>query len=79
MKRHDLDPVSLIAGLMFVAIAVLYGVAQLTDAHVRWLVALPIGLLVMGAAMLALTARRIRSSTAGDDTPNETGGVIMGG
>ena len=61
MKQHDLDPVSLICGLVLVIIAGLYAVDHTTDVHVRWLLVVPAGLILVGAAILTVVVRRIRT------------------
>jgi hypothetical protein len=58
MRRHDLDLTSLVAGLVFVAIAVAYVVAEYTDARISAGWVLPLGLIGLGLAGLAGTLRR---------------------
>ena len=70
MNRHSLDPVSLVAGLVFAAVAAVYLVAELTDSDVdgRWV--LPLALIglgvggVLGAVNSAARQRRDRISAA---------------
>ena len=58
MRRHDLDLTSLIAGLVFVGVAVAYLVGAYTDVRVGagWL--LPVALIGLGLAGLAGAVRR---------------------
>lgn len=60
MRRHDLDPLSLVAGLVCVAIALaaLFGDAKLGTAQ-RWVA--PVLLIGIGLAGLVRYARRDRS------------------
>jgi hypothetical protein len=59
VRRHEVDPVSVFAGLIFLLIAGGYALGHATDVHVRWLLALPAGLIAMGAAVVAYVARRM--------------------
>lgn len=59
MQRHELDLVSLFAGLVFVAIAGGYALTHTTDLRLHWLVAVPALLLLIGAAATAMAVRRI--------------------
>jgi hypothetical protein len=61
VKQHDLDPVSLICGLVLVIVAGLYAVDHTTGAHVRWLLVVPAGLIAVGVGILAIVVRRIRT------------------
>jgi hypothetical protein len=58
MRRHELDLTSLVAGLVFVGIAVAYLIGEWTDAHVSAGWVLPLGLIGLGLAGLAGTLRR---------------------
>lgn len=75
MNRHSLDPVSLVAGLVFAAVAVVYLIAELTNADVdgRWV--LPLALIglgvggVLGAFSSAARQRRERiTATESEET-----------
>ncbi len=57
MRKHELDLTSLVAGLVFVAIAVAYLVGTLTKVRIDagWI--LPLGLVGLGAAGLAGSVR----------------------
>lgn len=58
MRRHELDLTSLVAGIVFVAIAAAYLVGEATDVHVSAGWVLPLGLIGLGLAGLAGTLRR---------------------
>jgi H+/Cl- antiporter ClcA len=58
MRRHAFDPISLVTGLVFLAIAVTYLVAAATGAHVSAGWVLPLGLIGLGLAGLAGSLRR---------------------
>jgi uncharacterized integral membrane protein len=53
VRRHDLDWVSLIAGLVFLAFAAIYTVASLTDVSIDGRFVWPIVLVALGAAGVA--------------------------
>jgi hypothetical protein len=59
MQRHELDVVSLVAGVVFVAIAGGYALTHTTDLRLHWLIAVPALLLLVGAAATAVAVRRI--------------------
>ena len=65
MRRHDLDWVSLIAGLVFLVFAVAYTVVSLTDVTLDGRFVWPIVLVALGAAGVATavtaTAREQRA------------------
>ena len=60
MQRHDLEPVSLVAGLIFVLIAIGYAVDHAAHLDLHWVAAVPAGLIVIGAGILAVVVRRIQ-------------------
>ena len=60
MKQHDLDPVSLFFGLVFVFVAGGYLLSHTTDIELRWVLVLPAGLIAVGVAILAATVRRMQ-------------------
>jgi hypothetical protein len=62
MKQHDLDPVSLFFGLVFLFVSGAYLLTHTTDVHLQWLLALPAGLIALGIAILAATVRKIRDT-----------------
>jgi len=53
VRRHDLDWVSLIAGLVFLGFAVVYTVASLTDVSIDGRFVWPIVFVALGAAGIA--------------------------
>ncbi|HSN06653.1 MAG TPA: hypothetical protein VLV82_04840 [Candidatus Angelobacter sp.] len=65
MRRHDLDWVSLIAGLVFLGFAAVYAVAALTDLTIDGRFVWPIVFVALGAAGVATavtaTAREERT------------------
>lgn len=70
MRRHELDLTSLIAGLVFVAIAVAYLIGSFTSVRIDAGWVLPIGLVGLGLAGLAGSLRvGLRSDPA--DEPAE--------
>jgi hypothetical protein len=60
MHRHELDPVSLFAGLLFAIVAAGYALTHTTGLRLHWLLAIPVVLLLMGAAVVVVVVRRIR-------------------
>jgi hypothetical protein len=73
MKRHELDLTSLIAGLLFVAIAVAYVVGEYTDVSVDGKWVLPAALVGLGIAGLVGGVARTRRSPVdvADEEPTE--------
>ena len=57
MRRHDLDLTSLVAGVVFVALAAVYLIGSLSDVHVGWRWVLPLLLIGLGVAGLAGSLR----------------------
>jgi hypothetical protein len=57
VRRHDLDLTSLVAGLVFVALAAVYLVGSLTDVHIGWRWVVPLLLIGLGVAGLAGSLR----------------------
>ena len=53
MRRHDLDWISLIGGIVFSAIALLYLVVGITDVSVDQRLVWPLVLVALGAAGIA--------------------------
>lgn len=76
MNRHTLDPVSLVAGLVFAAVAVIYLVQAHTSVDVdgRWV--LPLALIGLGVAgvlgALNSAARQRREGPTDDDDATPT-------
>ena len=79
MKRHETDVFSLIAGLAFTAIAVVYLIASVNDQSVNGRIVIPVALIALGTAGLAGAvvgmARRNRRSAAPDEVPAKSGAV----
>jgi len=67
MKRHNLDVLSLVFGLVFVAIATVGLLDQLTVSwsDIRWLV--PTGLVAAGLALVITAGRSGRARRAADE------------
>jgi hypothetical protein len=72
MQRHELDTVSLFAGVVFVAIAGGYALTHTTDLRLHWLIAVPALLLLVGAAVTVMAVRRI---VAGREQSEQIGDV----
>jgi hypothetical protein len=73
MQRHELDLVSLFAGLAFVAIAGGYALTHTTDLRLHWLIAVPALLLLIGGAVTTVAVRRV---VAGREHAEPIGDVI---
>ena len=75
MRRHDLDWVSLIAGLLFTGLALLYVVGYLTDRSLDGRVVWPLVLVALGgagvAAAITANAREEKAFAAAEE--NEDG------
>jgi hypothetical protein len=69
MRRHELDPVSLFSGLVFLLIAGGYALTHTTDTRLNWLVAVPVVLLVAGSAITLLAVRRIAAAPPQSTAP----------
>jgi cytochrome c-type biogenesis protein CcmH/NrfF len=67
MKRHALDPVSLVFGLLFAGLGGVFLLASIDVATtgLRWVWPLP--LLALGALLIALGVRRTSESTQDDE------------
>jgi uncharacterized integral membrane protein len=76
MRRHDLDWVSLIAGLVFTALAVVYAIAAATDVSLDGRIVWPVVFVALGAAGLATAitanAREERAFAAEQDAADQT-------
>ena len=66
MRRHELDLMSLVAGLVLLAISVAFLVGALTDTRVEAAVVLPLTLVGLGAAGIAGSLRKVRTKPAVD-------------
>jgi len=62
MRQHDLDPVSLTFGVVFLFVAASYALTHTTSVRLHWLLALPAGLILVGVAVLGISVRRMQQS-----------------
>ena len=62
MKRHDVDPWSLVFGTAFLIVAGSYLLSHTADVHFRWLLVFPAVLIVVGLGVLASSVRRLQRS-----------------
>ncbi|MBV9485568.1 MAG: hypothetical protein JO246_05875 [Frankiaceae bacterium] len=60
MQRHEIDPLSLVAGLVFVLVGGGYALSHGGGVNLRWIALLPAGLIVVGATILAIVFKRIQ-------------------
>jgi uncharacterized integral membrane protein len=76
VRRHDLDWISLIAGIVFTLIAITYLVMGVTDLTVDARVVWPLVFVALGAAGIATavsaTTREERAFSAPEDDPTPT-------
>jgi hypothetical protein len=58
MKRHPIDPLSLVFGLLFAGLGLVFVIARIdiTNTDLRWVWPLP--LIALGGLMIALGTRR---------------------
>lgn len=73
MQRHELDPLSLVFGVVFLFVSASYALSHTTSVRLHWLLALPAGLIVSGVAVLGLSVRRMQQAerAGSDDQPLE--------
>lgn len=71
MRRHELDPLALVAGLLFLIVGCAYLVGELTDSEVdpRWVV--PVALLTVGFAGLASSLLNVVRRREAPPPPDE--------
>jgi uncharacterized integral membrane protein len=62
MRQHDLDPVSLVFGVVFLFVSASYALTHTTSVRLHWLLALPAGLIVLGVAVLGVSVRRMQQA-----------------
>jgi hypothetical protein len=62
MRQHDLDPVSLIFGVVFLFVSASYTLTHTTSVRLHWLLAIPTGLIIVGVAVLGFSVRRMQQS-----------------
>jgi hypothetical protein len=67
MRRHDLDPWSLVFGVAFLTVAGSYLLSHTTDVKLHWLLVLPASLIVIGVGVLGASVRRIQRADDGGD------------
>jgi hypothetical protein len=67
MRRHELDPLSLVFGVVFLFISASYALTHTTGVRLHWLLAVPAALILVGIGVLALSVRRMQTSA--DDNP----------
>ncbi len=60
MKQHELDPVSMFFGLVFLFVSGGYLLSQTTDVQLHWLLVVPAAFIAAGVAILAGVVRRLR-------------------
>jgi uncharacterized membrane protein len=69
VHKHELDPVSLVAGLVFVMVAAGYTLSHTTSVRLHSVVLVPSVLVVVGAAVIAIVVRRMTAQPASDEPP----------
>ena len=72
MKRHDIDPISLVFGLMFAATGALFMSANLDFADVRGEWIWPIPLVLVGVALLVSALARRDDESVISEPKQET-------
>lgn len=77
MRRHDLDVLSLVAGLVFLGVALVCLAAAITDQHVRGPIVAPAVLISLGAAGIAASVRRVRASGGQHEQPDRADDVVV--
>jgi hypothetical protein len=71
MQRHELDLVSLFAGVVFLAVAGGYALTHTTGVRLHGLVVVPAFLLIIGAAVTATALRRIAADRHHEDATSD--------
>ncbi|HVX69459.1 MAG TPA: hypothetical protein VHA79_07165 [Mycobacteriales bacterium] len=62
MKRHELDPWSLVFGAAFLFVAGSYLLAHTTNVRLHWLLVVPAALIIVGVGVLGASVRRMQRS-----------------
>jgi hypothetical protein len=62
MKRHELDPWSLVFGVAFLFVAGSYLLTHTTDLRLHWLLVVPAVLIILGVGVLGASVRRMQRS-----------------
>jgi hypothetical protein len=77
VRRHDIDAVSVVAGLLFLVVAGVHIAARSTDTdlNLRWMV--PAVLVLLGALGLLSAVRSPRSDRFVADEPDAPGGGVV--
>ncbi|MEU9074842.1 hypothetical protein [Kitasatospora sp. NPDC048538] len=73
MRKHRLDPFSLIAGGLFTTIAVLYLVAALNDQTVNGRIVIPVTFIVLGLGGLVGAVAAVARRNRGDGGERDGG------
>jgi hypothetical protein len=68
VKRHALDPFSLVFGTTFGLVGVAFLLTRVDIARLRWV--WPVPIIALGALIIGLAARAERSKPAGDPGPD---------
>jgi uncharacterized membrane protein len=78
MKKHPLDPLSLVIGLVFAAFGTAFLVTQvdIANADTKWI--WPVALLGLGAIMIALGARRTGQTNQPEIAPADSDPSVPG-
>jgi hypothetical protein len=68
MKRHALDPISLVFGLLLAGSGLTFLVARVDVANTNFRWVWPVALLALGALMIVLGTRRTSDTNRDDET-----------
>ncbi|PBC79385.1 hypothetical protein BX265_4187 [Streptomyces sp. TLI_235] len=69
MRKHRLDPFSLISGVLFTVVATVYLVASLNDRTVNGRIVIPVALIGLGTAGLAGAVAAVARRGRGGELP----------
>ncbi|MEW1909612.1 hypothetical protein AB0442_14305 [Kitasatospora sp. NPDC085895] len=73
MRKHRLDPFSLISGVLFTVVAAVYLVASLNDRTVNGRIVIPLTLIGLGTAGLAGAVAAVARRGRGGELPQPPG------